>query len=448
MNFFGSELIAFSGIKATRFALWWLAIFLVISLSFPGHTLGKIYIDINAPSVRKFKIALPDFKNQSTNNQHPELYNKLPAVISNDLDLSGYFSAMDKEAFLEKDADALTLEQIRFKDWSVIGAEILLKGSYTCIGGSLEVEIRLFDVFWGRQILGKRVLGEIRNYRHLMHRLGNDIIRTLTGHPGIFLTKVAFVANASGHKEIYECDYDGYNVRRITEDRSIVLLPRWSPDGTKILYNSYKDGGPMLYMKEKTSRTVRRISARSGLNIGASWAPDGSRVALTLSLNGNPDIFMIDLSGKIIRRLTDHWSIDVSPAFSPDGKKIAFVSNRSGSPQIYVKDLANGREQRLTYEGTYNTSPSWSSLNRIAYVSMGGGSFDIFSIDEEGGQLRRLTNDQGNNEDPCWSPDGRYLMFSSNREGRYNLYIMNANGQNQRKVTSLEGDQTAPSWSP
>jgi len=448
MKFFGSELRAFSGIKATRVGLWWLAIFLVVSLFFPGHTLGKIYIDINAPSVRKFNIALPDFKNQSTNNQHPELSNKLPAVISNDLDLSGYFSPMDKEAFLEKDADALSLEQIRFKDWSVIGAEILLKGSYTCIGGSLEVEIRLFDVFWGRQILGKRVLGEIRNYRHLMHRLGNDIIRTLTGHPGIFLTKVAFVANASGHKEIYECDYDGYNVRRITEDRSIVLLPRWSPDGTKILYNSYKDGGPMLYMKEKTSRTARRISARSGLNIGASWAPDGSRVALTLSLNGNPDIFMIDLSGKIIRRLTDHWSIDVSPVFSPDGKKIAFVSNRSGSPQIYVKDLANGREQRLTYEGTYNTSPSWSSLNRIAYVSMGGGSFDIFSIDEEGGQLRRLTNDQGNNEDPCWSPDGRYLMFSSNREGRYNLYIMNANGQNQRKVTSLEGDQTAPSWSP
>ena len=123
------------------------------------------------------------------------------------------------------------------------------------------------------------------------------------------------------------------------------------------------------------------------------------------------------LTGKITKRLTDHWGIDVSPAFSPDGTKIAFVSNRSGSPQIYVRDLSRGTEERLTFQGNYNTSPAWSKLNRIAFTSMDQGKFEIFTINPDGSQLRKLTADQGNNEDACWSPDGRYIMFSSNREG-------------------------------
>jgi len=436
-------------IRNTGFSILWFGILVVIIFIFSGESFGRIYIDINAPSVQKFNIAIPDFKNLSKNNEHPELSTKLPGVISNDLDLSGYFNPMDKEAFLEENDVSLTLENIRFKDWSVIGAELLLKGSYACIGRSLEVEIRLFDVFWGRQILGKRFLGDISHYRHLMHRVGNEIIQKLTGHPGIFLTKLAFVGNASGHKEIYICDYDGHNAKRITSDRSIALLPRWSSDGKKIMYNSYKDGGgPMLYMKDIVSGTIKRISARSGLNTGASWSPGNKKVALTLSRKGNPNIYMIDLNGKIIKQLTSHWGINVSPAFSPDGNKIAFVSNRSGSPQIYVLDLIRGTQERLTFEGNYNTSPSWSSLNRIAFTSMNRGCFDIWTMDADGSRLRKLTEDQGNNEDPCWSPDGRYIVFSSNRTGRYHSYIMNGNGQNQRRITFLKGDQTAPSWAP
>jgi Tol biopolymer transport system component len=167
--------------KGTAFPLCWLGILICVSLLFPMHCFGRIYIDINAPAIRKFNIAIPDFKNLSLNNEHPELVRDLPGVISNDLDCSGYFTPMDKQAFLEDSDSASTPEDIRFKDWSVIGAELLLKGNYTCIGGNVEVEIRLFDVFWGRQILGKRALGDISSYRHLMHRLGNDVIQTLTG---------------------------------------------------------------------------------------------------------------------------------------------------------------------------------------------------------------------------------------------------------------------------
>ena len=421
---------------------------LLICLFLPSQALSRIYVDINAPSVQKIKIAIPDFKNLATDKQYPELATALTEVLSNDLDLTGYFTPMDKEAFLADDGGAMDREQIRFKNWSVIGADLLLKGGYRSIGRSLEVEVRLYDVFWGRQILGRRALGKAAEYRTLMHRIGNEIIYTLTGHKGMFLSRLALVGTGTGHKELYVSDYDGYNAKQVTSDKSIALLPRWSPSGDKILFNSYKEGGPMLYMMDFNAGNFKRISGRNGLNIGAAWAPDGDEVALTLSHKGNPDIYRIDLGGNIIDKLTNHWGIDVSPTFSPDGGKIAFVSNRSGSPQIYVRDLRGGREERLTFEGNYNTSPSWSNLDRIVFSAMQGGRFDIYVMDSDGRNLKKLTEDQGNNEDPCWSPDGRYVVFSSNRDGGYHLYIMNGNGRNQRRITFMRGEQTSPSWSP
>ncbi len=415
-------------------------------LTLQTEALARIYIDINAPSLRRFKIAIPRFKPLGPCKKGEDLGHKFARVISNDLDLCGFFAPIEEQAFLT-DEVPLTLEEVRFSDWTTIGAELLLTGGYTCIGSRVEVEARLFDVFWGRQIMGKRLLGNIAHHRELMHRLAEAIIMKLTGEGGIFLTKLAFVSNTTGHKEIYVSDFDGHNVVQITHDQSIAMMPRWSPDGSKLLYISYKQGGgPMLYMMDLNLGRQKLISGRKGLNIGAAWTPDGTRIALTLSNRGNPDIYLMDLKGKIIKRLTDHWGIDVSPAFSPDGKKMAFVSNRSGSPQIYVMNLENSQVERLTFEGRYNTSPSWSKLGKIAYASMNHGSFDIFTIDAGGGEPRQLTQGQGQNEDPCWSPDGRYVVFSSNRTGRYHLYIMTARGQNQKRITRMPGDQSAPSW--
>jgi TolB protein len=405
-------------------------------------------VDINAPSTLRIRIAIPDFEVKSAGKGNREWATTLPAILANDLVLSGYFDPIDKEAFLGQGSAYTDQKNIQFKDWSVIGADLLLVAAVTPIGSSLEVEARLYDVFRGRQLMGRRLVGKEATARRLVHRLSNEIIYRLTGQEGIFLTRLAFIGTGSGHKEIYVSDFDGYNVKKLTTDNSIALFPRWSPKDDKIAFNSFKDGsGANLYVKELLSRRVTKVSSRKGLNTGAAWAPDGKRIALTLSLGDNPDIYSIDLSGRIIKRLVTHWGIDVSPSFSPDGQKIAFVSNRSGSPQIHVKDLRNGREERLTFEGKYNTSPSWSALNRIAFAGMENGQFNIFTMNPEGGQLRRLTEGQRKNEEPSWSPDGRYIVFSSNRDGKYHLYMMNAFGQNQRKITRLKGEQMSPSWS-
>lgn len=422
-----------------------LAVLLGLCLSLPGQGLARWVIDINQPRPR-IKIAIPDFKNLSQEKAHPEMSEALPEILSNDLDLCGFFEPMDKKAFLADPSE----EDVRFREWSVIGAELLVKAGYITLGQSLEVEMRLYDVTLGQQVLGKRVLGKINDQRHLIHRLSNEIYSFISGgQKGIFLSRLAFVGTATGNKEIYVCDFDGFNVQQITSDKSIALLPRWSPKGDKISFTSYKEGGPMLYLKDISSGQVKKLSGRKGLNIGASWAPDGNSMAFTMSEKDNVDIYSIDLEGKIISRLTSHWGINVSPTFSPDGTKMAFVSNRSGSPQIYVRYLAQEKDERLTFfeGGKYNTSPAWSSRNRIAFTGASEGRFDIFTIDPDGGNLRNLTKGNGNNEDPCWSADGNYLIFSSNRDGAYRLYMMLANGQNQRKITTVKGQQTSPSWS-
>ena len=422
---------------------------LIAQFFLPDEGIGKILIDINSPSVQKINIAIPDFKNYSESGEHPELSSDLTKIISNDLDLSGYFVPMEHKAFIDEDGPLLTSDNIRFKNWSVIGAELLLKGGYTCVGQNIEVVVRLYDAYYGNQLMAKRFLGKVDRYSSLMHRIGNEIVFLLTGYEGIFLSRFAFVNNSTGHKEIYLCDFDGGNVRRITSDESIALLPRWSPDGETIAYTSYKDGSPMVYLHEISSGKIKRISDRKGLNMGGSWMSDGTKLALTLSFdNENQDIYLIDLSGKILERYTNHWGIDVSPSFSPDGTKMAFVSNRSGNPQIYIKDLKNGNEERLTFDLKYCTSPVWSRLDKIAFTAMNDGHFDIYTINPDGSNMRRLTEDEDNSEDPCWSPDGRYIVFSSNREAGYHLYIMNSNGQNQRRISYLKGDNTSPNWSP
>jgi TolB protein len=414
-----------------------------------SHAGAKLYIDITSPSMRRISVAVPDFKHLGSTGEHPELSGELAAIIANDFELSGYFNSLDKGSFIEGPDAGISGDSINFKDWSVIGAELLLKAGYECIGQQLKVEARFFEVFSGNQVYGKRILGLVEQSRYLMHRLASDIVLTLTGHPGPFLTKMAFVGTSTGHKEIYIADYDGHNSQQLTSHNSITLSPRYSPSGAKMIYTSFHNSGNALFLHDLVKGGTKKISDRQGLNIAAAWTPDEKQLALTLTISGNPDIYLIDTSGGIVKRLTSNWGIDVSPRFSPDGEKMAFVSDRSGSPQIYVLDLKDNKVERLTYEGSYNTSPAWSNLDRIAFSGSSDSGLNIYTISPDGTDLRQITQGQGKNEDPCWSPDGRYLAFSSNRTGdNYHIYISTANGENQRQVTFLKGDQLSPSWGP
>ncbi len=425
-----------------------LTVWTIMASSLPCQ--ARVYIDITAPHLRKIPTAVPLLKPIGPGNKQEELMVKFADLLAKTIDFTGFFKILDRQSFLENPQQASLLQHaINFKNWTDIGAELLVKGGFQYHKNLLKIELRLFDTFSGRLIIGKRYTGHLNDHRRMIRRFSDDMIRILTGHQGIFSTQIAFISTTTGHKEIYIADFDGYNPRQFTDTKAITLFPAWSSDGKWLAYTDYRHGKPDLYLRDIKQRRGTVVSLK-GSSITPCWVPGQFALAASLSHEGNPSIYLLTGKGKIMKKLTHHWDIDVSPTWSPDGKAMAFVSNRSGGPQIYIKDMEDGNIRRLTYEGNYNTSPQWSPRdNYIAYSAMSrNDGTNICVIPVQGGEPIQLTNNAGNNESPTWSPDGSLIAFCSDKEGRSRIYVMNANGSNQRRLLALEGEQTSPAWSP
>ena len=406
------------------------------------------YIDISNPFLRKIPLAIPYFKNVTGTGEEEQLSISSTELLSSSLEFTGYFTIVDRGAFLFDPAkDGVLTPQINFANWTVIGAELLITGLFHVSDGKIAVELRLFDTFKNKRILGKKYAGRFADQRRIIHRFCSEVIYYLTGHKGMFASKIAFVSNHSGNKEIYSCEFDGHNPQQLTRDHSISLFPAWSYNGRHLAYTSYKGGKPDLYIKNLAEMQETSV-VKKGISITPAWVPDKFELAATLSFSGDQEIYLLTGTGKIIKRLTRMRGSDLSPTWSPDGKKLAFVYARSGNPQIYIKDLVTDKVKRLTYQGNYNTQPSWSPRgDKIAYSSFTGGRHNIHIIDVEGLEPLQLTNDSGDNEAPSWSPDGSMIAFSSNREGPFRIFVMTAFGTDQRRLLIMKGEQTNPKWS-
>ena len=405
-------------------------------------------IDITKPFLRKIPLAVPLFKNVNETAEEKQLSETAADFLSDTLEFTGYFKILERGSFLfDPERSGVTLATINFQNWTVVGAELLITGFYEERNDRISVELRLFDTFKARRVIGKKYTGSKSNQRSIILRFCGDVINYLTGNRGVFGSKIAFVSNGTGNKEIYTCAFDGYNPRRLTNNNAITLFPAWSSDGKWMAFTSYKAGNPDLYIRNLDQGQETKV-ARQGINITPAWAPRKFELAATLSFSGDQEIYLLTGSGKIIKRLTKSRGIDVTPSWSPDGKKIAFVSNRSGSAQVYIKDLDSGKVRRLTYEGRKNTQPSWSPRgDKIVYTSEVSGGHNIFVIGTDGQDPVQLTYETRDNEAASWSPDGSLIVFSSNRDGAFRIYVMTAYGTDQRRLLVLAGQQTNPKWS-
>jgi TolB protein len=407
------------------------------------------YIDISNPFLRKIPLAVPWFKNISGGQEGEALSVKLPGLLSDTLEFTGYFKMLDRRAFLmdSKNPDIIA-SHINFRNWTAIGAELMITGGIVIKDGFMETELRLFDTIKEKLIIGKRYKGRTDDTQRMIRRFCGEVMYHLTGHRGVFDSKIAFLSSLGGKKEIFISDYDGNNRKQFTHHEDIALFPAWSSDGKWMAYTSYAKGQPGLFirnLKENQSTTLDK----KGIQITPAWVPGKFELAATLSFSGDQEIYLLTGGGKIIKRLTNSRGIDVEPTWSPDGKQMAFVSKRSGTPQIYIKDMTTGRVRRLTFQGRYNTQPDWSPKgDKIVYSTMEVGRIDIFTIDVDGGHRVKLTENQADNEAPSWSPDGSLIVFNSTREGRSKIYVMTAFGTDQRRLISMPGEQTNPKWSP
>ncbi|HLK89784.1 MAG TPA: hypothetical protein VKZ18_07815, partial [Polyangia bacterium] len=353
-------------------------------------------VQISNAGVEMLKLALPKAEGDG---------GEATATMSRDMDITGLFQLLDPASFPAQ----LSSEGLGFSSalWSQVGAQAVIKMKVS--GGALEG--RLYIVARGDAAVFSRSY-RAADVRDAVHLFANDVVKSFTGQPGVFGSRIALAMTGRGPHEIAVVDMDGGRTSVVTKMGSDSLLPAFSPTGSEIAFTSYLRNNPDLYIVSAGGGRARRVSKEPGLNTGAAWAPGGRTLALTMSYEGNSEIYRIDPSdGRVEGRLTNNPAIDSSPCYSPDGAQIAFVSNRQGSPQIFVMSAMGGGAKRVTFQGKYNQTPRWSPRADKPQIAFTGrderGVFDVFILDVKSGKIDRVTQGKGSNLDPTWSPDGR-----------------------------------------
>ena len=313
--------------------------------------------------------------------------------------------------------------------------------------GDLILSGRLYDTTTGSKLAEKEYFGNEETLRRMAHAFADEIVSRYTGEKGIAKTRIAFVSDKTGNKELYVMDYDGQNPKKITADRSLCMSPAWSPDGKFLAYVSYKDKNPDLYGLDMETGRRWKISGSEGLNISPAWSPNGKRLIVALSKDGSAELYNMNKEGKDSERLTYGAYDNVSPAWSPNGRELVFTSGRGGTPQLYIMSVDGADVRRITFDGPYNASPHWSPRgDRIVFASQVKGLFKIATVNPDGSDFRLLTDGRGNDENPMWSPSGRQIVFSSNRSGKSGIYIMNADGTDLEQITPNDANYASPAW--
>ena len=414
---------------------------------------GPLRIEITEGVIEPLPFAAPDFV--SDNAAGAEMGRKIAEVVAADLTGTGLFREIQPDAFISRVTSFSS--PVQYADWKAINAQALITGAVSVdSGGKLVVRFRLFDVFAGQELgQGLQLVGTQDGWRRMAHKVADQVYSRITGEAPYFDSRVVFVAESGPKdqrsKRLAIMDYDGANVSYLTDSSSIVLAPRFSPDGKRVLYTSYESGFPRIYVMNVGSVQRRVLESQDGqMSFAPRFGPDGRTVVYSVSRGGNTDLYRMDIGTGASTRLTSAPSIETAPSFSPDGTRIVFESDRSGTPQLYIMPASGGEAQRISFgQGRYGT-PVWSPRgDLIAFTKQSKGRFHIGVMRTDGSEERLLTAsflDEG----PTWSPNGRVIMFTRETQGAQgsaSLYSVDITGRNLRQVPTTTG-ASDPSWSP
>ena len=403
----------------------------------PGPGLGsEEEITITKHAVTSIPILLEDLgtKTGATSEDTEAVYQ----VLANDLTYTGFFSMVK----IPRTGPEDTIPPGK--------ALALVRGTVSVSRGELILHGVLESLPGRGRIFARDYRTRPEWFREAAHRFADDIVEHLTEYQGIARTKIAFVSDRSGNKEIYIVDYDGEGVRQVTRNGSINLSPTWSPDSKHLAYVSYKNGDADIFLIDMESGKDRLLVGGQGVQAGPTFSPDGKSIIFSQTAKGESEIYIVSVNGGRKRRLTRLGGINTSPTFSPDGRHIAFTSDRTGTPQIYISDVEGGSPRRITFAGKWNDIPDWSpSGDRIAFASRQDGQFRLGVVDPSGfGEEKQKTYGPGSDEHPSWAPDSRHLVYSSTRGRARGLYVFDVDSGLTRTLTRGAGNCSAGTWSP
>ncbi|MGB0902965.1 Tol-Pal system beta propeller repeat protein TolB [Halocynthiibacter sp.] len=413
----------------------------------------RLRIELDNPRIEPVPLAIPAFV--AENSQASEYAQQLSMVVAADLTGTGLFREVPQDAFISNitSFDA----PVQYPDWRAINVEGLISGAVSVADdGRVTVKFRVYDVASGAELgSGLQLVGTIASWRRLAHKVADTVYSRITGEGAYFDSRVVYVSETgpkdNRRKRLAVMDYDGANLQYLTDSSSIVLAPRFSPTGDRVLYTSYETGTPQVFLLDVGSVQRRALGAQgNAMTFAPRFGPNGNTVVYSASTGGNTDIFTVDLRTGARARLTSAPSIETAPSFSPDGSQIVFESDRSGSPQLYVMAASGGEARRISFgSGRYGT-PVWSPRgDLIAFTKQNDGRFHIGVMRTDGSDERLLTVsflDEG----PTWSPNGRVIMFmreTSGADGQAALYSVDISGRNLRRVNT-QGAGSDPAWSP
>ncbi|MDR1338239.1 MAG: Tol-Pal system beta propeller repeat protein TolB [Rickettsiales bacterium] len=428
---------------------------LFISLLFAPAARAELRVDIIAGGVDPISVAVQKF--ETDGNISAKDAAMLRTVVEADLKSTGLFRIVGHDAFPEF---VKMNDMPNFKSWMAIKTQVLVQAKMTAApDGRYKVEFYVWDVNGQEQIEAQSLIANKKSARRLAHITADAVYERLTGETGYFDTQIIFIAETgpvdARVKRLAIMDQDGYGFRYMSDAKTFVMSPHFSPNMRTVVFLSYRNDDPMVWMLDMDTGEQKRLGRFGGMNFSPRFSPDGTRVALSLVKDGITNIHEYDLEKKTLRQVTFGKSIDTSPSYSPDGKKMAFNSNRSGSQQLHLLDLGTGEQQRLTYGAGRYATPAWSPDGQfIAFTKIADNTFYVGVMDTRGRNEKILAGGWFM-ETPSWAPGSRRIVYyetektMDDMERVSHIRSVDITGQNVYDIPLPEGiNGVEPTWSP
>lgn len=282
--------------------------------------------------------------------------------------------------------------------------------------------------------------------RNALLKAADAAVTKTTGLPGIFAGKLAFVTDRGGQQTIMTSDLFFGEVLSHPVQGKNIIGPRWSPDGSRIIFTSYRTGFPDIYLLNLRTRSLDTLVSFKGTNSGGRFSPDGSRLAMVLSGEGNPEIYVGNAQGRQIKRLTNNQSVEASPAWSPDGSRLVFTSDAAGGPQLYVMPAGGGQMSRLTTNlSRYCAEPDWSRAdpNKVVFTAGIGRGYQIGVYDFSARTAKQVSKAPYDAVEPVWCADGRHVVCTFRTATNRALFLLDTE---TGKATRLSPNAAGNAW--
>jgi TolB protein len=413
--------------------------FAVVAFALAGFARAELTIEITGVGATQIPVATVGFAGDAN------LGGQIAQVIQADFQRSGLIRNIDTRN-TPRTATPQAAETAQLRG---AGADAVVVGSVTpAADGRYEVRYYLADAATNAQQLAFSFVVGARDVRAVAHKIADQVFEKLTGVPGVFSTRIAFVAKNGRNFTLQVSDYDGENPATVLSSPEPIMSPSWSPNGRRLAYVSFESRKPVVWVHDVTTGQRRAAANFKGSNSAPAWSPDGSQLAVALTQDGPTQVYLLSAEGGTPRRLTSSGVIDTSPVFTPDGQYILFTSDRGGSPQIYRQKVSGGAAERLTFEGAYNAMARVSPDGKSFVFIRREGNREMIAVQDFATRQVQTLTAGGIDESPTFAPNGKTILYASMQGGRGVLGLVSVDGRIKQRISSAGSDIREPAWGP